>query len=125
MKAITLLLSLMLLTGCTYQLPVYTPEIMVRPEVVGHGAHFSLRLWGAEIVDYAFLGATQRPDGSWSVRLDPVLLGLFNQESLVTVREGDILPLGPGPAILVKFLSISPTELKLRAVGVRAPSERF
>lgn len=125
MRKLILLLALCLLTGCSYRLPVYVPDVQIRPSRVGHGAHFSVRLWGAEIADYAFMGASQQPDGAWLVRIDPVFLGMIRQASSITVREGDILPLGPGPAVLVEFVALGPTEIQLRAVGVHMPADEF
>jgi hypothetical protein len=125
MRSVPVLISLLFLTGCTYRLPLYTPEVLVRPGVVGHAAHVSVRFWGAEVADYRFMGAVQQPDGAWVVRLDPVWMGIFSQESNMTVREGEILPLGPGPAVRVQFVSISATELTLRAVDVHIDKERY
>jgi hypothetical protein len=118
MRSIIVLITLLLLNGCTYRLPVYTPDLLVLPEVVTHGGHFSIRLWGAEVADYRFMGAVKQPDGKWTVRLDPVWLGLVSQESNVTVRQGEILPLGSGPSVFVEFVSITATQLTLRAVDV-------
>lgn len=64
MRTVIVLTGLLFLTGCMYRLPLYTPEVMVRPEVVGHAAHVSVQLWGNEVADYRFMGAVQQPDGA-------------------------------------------------------------
>lgn len=121
MRRIGALLVLLCLSGCGRQ--VLVPEVQVRPNVVGFGSHFSVRLYGAEISDYRFMGALPAPGGGWHVRIDPVYLGLWNQPAQLYVREGDILPLGTNPSVLVQFELIRTSELRLRAVEVYRPHE--
>ncbi|HEY3367490.1 MAG TPA: hypothetical protein VGK74_20735 [Symbiobacteriaceae bacterium] len=109
-----------LLSGCRPQ-PLYTPEVQVRPESIGYGAHFAVRLYGGAIARYRFLGASQGPDGVWTVRIAPLDLGFWTQSAEFTVRTGDALPLGPDPAVLVAFQEIHPTRLTLHAVKVYLP----
>lgn len=114
---LSLCLVFLLTTGCRAQ-ELYTPAVQVRPESVGYGSLFSVRLYGAVITNYRFMGARQGQDGTWTVRIDPVQLRMFTQPAEFTVRPGDILPLGPDPSILVRFSDIQPTRLMLTAVAV-------
>lgn len=115
----------MLLSGCTYHRPLLPPETDLRPKVVGYGAHFSVRIYSAEIADYRFMGAVPGPDGSWLVRIDPVYLGIWNQPAQVAARPGDILPLGPTPSVLVQFEAINTSQLVLKAVGIQTPRAQY
>jgi hypothetical protein len=106
-----------LLAGCV-RVKLYTPTAHVVPNAVGFGAVFDVRLYGAKIAAYRFMGARVGPDGTWQVRLDPLeTMGFADAE--VTVREGDVLPLGPMPSVNVLFEQIGPTELTVKAVGIR------
>jgi hypothetical protein len=117
MRRIVLLVAVLLLTGCRPR-PLYTPEAQVTPAAVGFGGIVRLKLYGAEIVSYQFLGAVPGPDGTWLVRLNPITLRVLNTQGQLVARPGDVLPMGAGPAIRVRFVRIEPTELELEAVDV-------
>ncbi len=116
---IALVLGVVLTAACSPR-PLVAPEVLVRPGVVGLGSQVSVRLYGAEIANYRFMGAVPISDGIWIVRLDPVRLGMQLEPAQVGVRTGDIVPLGENPAVQVEFVTINPTELVLRAVSVHS-----
>jgi hypothetical protein len=98
---------------------LYTPIVHVVPNTVGYGAVFNVRLYGAKIAAYRFMGARVGPDGAWEIRLDPLeTLGFADAE--ITVREGDVLPLGTLPSVDVRFERVGPTELTVKAVGIHS-----
>jgi hypothetical protein len=124
MRRCALLLAVVLvLTGCRRQL-LYTPEVQVLPTVVNYGGVVRLRMYGAEIASYRFMGALPGPEGTWLVRLDPVMLRFVASHGQLAIRPGDMIPLGSAMVVLVKFVRISPGELELTPVGVYNNKER-
>lgn len=124
LRGLLTVVAVMLTAGCVRR-PLLTPEVDVRPNLVAYGAHFSVRLYGAEVGDYRFMGAVPGPDGMWIVRIDPVLLGVWNQPASIAVRQGEVLPLGPAPSVMVQFVEITSSQLILRATEVHIPTETF
>lgn len=103
---------------------MYTPVVNVYPRTVGYGAQLSVRIYGAKIGAYRFMGAKKGPDGAWEVRLDPLeTMGFADAE--ITVREGAVLPLGPLPSVDILFERIGPTELTVRAVGIHSMEDQY
>lgn len=122
-------LSFLLLTGC-HHIPLYTPEVDVVPRTVGLAGRFTVNLYGSKIVAYAFLGAVNRMNGEgdgdlgeWQVHLLPQAFGRPAATSTFTVHEGEVIPLGPNPSVLVRFNRITPTQLQLDPVGVFSARE--
>lgn len=107
---------LVILSGCS-GLPLLADEVLVRPERIGHGHFFTLKLWGSTSARYRFMGA-RKEDGAWIVRIDPVFMGVYNQPSEISASPGDKLPLGSNPSIMVEFVEITPTQLVVRALSV-------
>jgi hypothetical protein len=120
MRIAGLLLALLLTAGCA-RWPMYAPEFAVLPATVNYGSAISVRLYGAEICDYRFMGAVPGPDGSWIVRMDPMFGGIFSVPAHLAVRKGDVLGLGPGPVVMVQFVEVASSRLVLRAVAVGTP----
>jgi hypothetical protein len=90
---------------------------------VGFGGVISVRIYGSKLVAYRFMGAKKGPDGEWEVRLDPMETMGF-ADAQVSVREGDVVPLGPLPSVDVLFERIRPTELTVKAVQIHDIEEQ-
>lgn len=111
------------LAGCV-RVPLYAPTVGVNPETVGFGGVISVRLFGSRLKAYRFMGAKRGPDGVWQVRLDPLeTLGFSDAE--ITIAEGDVLPLGPLPAVNVRFERIGPTEITVKPVGIYSLQDQY
>ena len=117
MRLAFLLTILLIATGCR-PMELQTPEVLVRPDSVGIGGRFTVRMYGTTIAAYRFMGAKQEPDMSWLLRVDPVKFGLFTSPTELRLKVGDTLPLGHDPSVLVEFLEIEPSRLSLRALSI-------
>gem|GEM_PF-3629737 len=110
------------MAGCAPR-RLYAPAAHVWPEHVGYGGTVSVRAFGSELMSYRFMGAIPAPDGSWIIRLEPLLVGRF-EPGQITADEGDIVRMGPIPSIDVKFMRIATTELTLRALRIHDMQEQ-